>query len=184
MEWINMESKITLVGMKLQESSKFKGLKGYRKTWVNNSLKKLEAHPGFSTCLSDHWDDILKVATGDYKGLAEAVIKGADTKDMVTNEIRLKQSRADTDQIRVLYKAWSEDELKRDTCKVIQAPPEAKRDHEQITNIGDTHMYTAICLLEPKKVSPGKYTFIFGAQDDGWYYDSAVVNQVDIILEA
>ena len=145
------------------------------------TVAKVNSHPGLGTWFSDNWDDILlAIVPADAKSLAQSVAKGASKTSMARDVVNKGKFMPNYETIQVEFYARSEDNLKRDTCKVIQVPPQAIKKHEYFMQTSGKHRYMVAYSLSTKDLPTGIYSFIFGAQDDGWYYDVAAISQVDI----
>lgn len=91
------------------------------------------------------------------------------------------------DELRVVFRAESEDELKKKSClgKITFAddgvdPHETAS--EKLFKQGGTYVYVSRHSLPLNTMSPGDYLFTFGAQDDGWFNDVAVVSLLTLTI--
>ena len=81
------------------------------------------------------------------------------------------------DELTVWFHAWSDDDLKDETCKVVFAPPQANKFAEQRP---DTKHYDVGWTIPLYGLPSGPYVFSAGAQDRGWAFDVAVFAQLTI----
>jgi hypothetical protein len=83
------------------------------------------------------------------------------------------------DELRVVFRAESEDDLKdKSSIGVLThadgtADPNAIHSEQKFTQ-GGNNVYVSRFGLPLSVMTPGDYLFTFGAQDDGWFFDVAV----------
>lgn len=80
------------------------------------------------------------------------------------------------DEVEIIFKAWSEDDLKGSTCKTATAPTQARFMGETLT----THNYASRHIISVANQADTQYLFQFGAQDDGWWQDIAIFSDIQI----
>ncbi len=159
------------------------------KDYVNNS-----GHPGFGTWLKDSWKDmfnLIKNAIAAYfnSGAANYSEVYESVKNMLSNSGKsyfkkgsetFIEDKFSYDQIKVIFKAWSEDELKPNTCKLVSLPVGTGRLLSQKIK---KKSYEATLILDTSKMKANRtYRFIGGAQDIGLVHDVATISQLDIFF--
>jgi hypothetical protein len=80
------------------------------------------------------------------------------------------------DQVQVTFEAWSEDELKPNTCLVIFRPSVARI----VQQVREEKRYSVRMIMNVSELVTDMYTFAAGAQDDGWFHDIAITLRLDI----
>jgi hypothetical protein len=79
--------------------------------------------------------------------------------------------RVHPDEIRVVFRATSEDDLTGSLGRVEQSedlPDQQVRDNGEKK---EKHTYTRRFSVPLKTIAPGDYLFTFGSGDDGWFFD-------------
>jgi hypothetical protein len=117
--------------------------------------------PGLST------EDALKRARAIFSGSNKHYL-GRDNLSVVKD--------GSFDQIQVVFRAWSEDDLKKSTCQVVAVPAAA----QEVSRTLNDHLFEVAYNVPADRLGEGLSPFIFGAQDSGWFYDVAVSGELDL----
>jgi hypothetical protein len=157
----------------------------------NSEICIIDSHPGFFDAVS--LTDLHSVAASTYQllqgnftaagaailPLLRETFSGKNSIASATDHLTFQENgsflvngnRLHPDEIRVVYRATSEDDLTASFGQVNQS--EDVRD-PQIRNIGErseTHQFTCRFSIPLRTVTPGDYVFAFGSGDDGWFFD-------------
>jgi hypothetical protein len=123
-------------------------------------------------------DDYESLGKGALK-ILEKIWKGTEKKYMVKDCLTIKK-KDNYDHIYVILQAWSEDDLKLDTCNAKVLPSDKAKLVDQII---EKKFYKAKFLLKLSELEPNTvYEFIGGAQDDGWNFDVATVSSLELLF--
>jgi hypothetical protein len=174
----------------MQSEIRFQLLKAGRP--VANSgrtLARVVGHPGFADFFTDNLTAILETvgeAIGAYLGIpglstqdaikrARAVFSGSSKHYLGRDNLRVVRDGS-FEQIQVVFRAWSEDDLKKSTCQVVAVPPAA----QAVSRTLNDHLFEVAYNVPADQLGEGLSPFIFGAQDSGWFYDVAVSSELDL----
>lgn len=160
-------------------------LKNGVKLYPDEVIAKHDRHPGINFNWEAVWGLVVEAvealfgspgfSVDDSLNYAKNVFSGSDYQYVSKGTVHVRDdSGADT--IRVIFKAWSEDELKYDTCKTIAIPPQAVKFSETI----EEYFFGVVYDLKTNRLDPRMYTFSFGAQDDGWSNDVAISSIAEV----
>jgi hypothetical protein len=126
------------------------------------------------------------VDTGSAKKLLEDAFKGKDKfvklrSDVVLGERGLNGNAALLDEARILFRAWSEDDL---TKSFGEAEPVGRLKDlgERSFKNGDQNVYERGFGLPLSMVAPGSYALTFGSGDDGWYVDVGIGSTLSLVI--
>jgi hypothetical protein len=133
--------------------------------------------------------NIVRAADGDYSGILtqvegelkealgekNAIFSASDHLEFLrAGSYLVNGERVHPDEIRVVFKATSEDNI---TNSFGRADQPAGIWGEQIIDRGEdkqTHQYTCQFSIPLEKINPGEYIFTFASGDDGWLFDVGV----------
>ena len=157
----------------------------------NREICILNAEPGLFDAVS--WTDLAALATATYQALLgnwtaagaaslpllKKLYDGKNEIASATDHVTYLQhgsfvvngQRVHPDEIRVVFRATSEDDLTGSLGLVEQSedvPDQQVRDNGEKK---EKHMYTRRFSVPLKTIAPGDYLFTFGSGDDGWFYD-------------
>jgi hypothetical protein len=157
----------------------------------------VDGHPGIAEFAEANFVDLIRFvgegiaalfidnptlaqdAITSAKNIAGKVINGASKAYVASEKIEI--ASFDYDILELCFLAWSEDELKPETCQVIYAPKEAKQYSFHQPN---SKQFVSCYSLDPNMLFTGTYPFRFGAQDAGWYYKVAAISSLDMVFTA
>ena len=94
----------------------------------------------------------------------------------------LAGDRTTVDELRVVFRAWSEDDLTTSFGQVAQAdstPPSGIIDEGEQPFFGDGHgnnVYVHRFHVPLDRIPAGNYLFTFGSGDDGWFYKVGITS--------
>ncbi len=162
---------------------------------LSKDLAEVSGHPGIGEGIWGVGDEIvalvektIKIIYGgdDYAGAGKAAFEllkkiweGTDKKYIVKDSVTIKK-KDNYDYIYVILQAWSEDDLKSDTCEATALPSDKTKLVDQVI---EKNLYKAKFLLKPSDLEANTvFEFIGGAQDDGWYNDVAVVSNLELLF--
>lgn len=83
-------------------------------------------------------------------------------------------------ELRVVFRAWSDDDLTESLGQVFQDDnlPAEQVEHmgDQRFSQGDDNYFVSRWRFNVQNITPGEYGFNFSSGDDGWLYDVGVSN--------
>jgi hypothetical protein len=151
----------------------------------------LDTHPGFLQAVS--LTDLMSIVTSTYQLLngnyakagaailpmLKTVFKGKNTIGTAIHHLTYQQHgsfvvnghRVHPDEIRVVYRATSEDDLTQSFGRVDQSADTRARQIRDDGGKQEKHRYTHRFSIPLKTIAPGDYVLTFGSGDDGWFYD-------------
>jgi hypothetical protein len=157
----------------------------------NREICILDIHPGFLDGIS--LTDLISLATstyetveGNFEKAAAAILPvlkdlyaGKNVIGSTTDHLTYLQhgrfivngQPVHPDEIRVVFRATSEDTLTKSIGQVAQS---ADIHGTQIRDDGEMkqeHQYTRRFSIPLMTIAPGDYVFTFGSGDDGWFFD-------------
>jgi hypothetical protein len=157
----------------------------------NREICIIDTHPGLFDAVS--LTDLLSVATSTYQLLqgnftaAGAAIlpllretyNGKNTIASTTGHLTFQQdgsflvngNRLHPDEIRVVFRATSEDDLTTSFGRVDQSANVLGRQVRDNGEQSENHQYTRRFSIPLRTITPGDYIFTFGSGDDGWLFD-------------
>jgi len=147
-------------------------------------LAKHDQHPGFDW--GKLWDLVVESIKSYYTddpeeaiNAAKEIFKGSQQQYVANSLLPLFNfSNGGYDTIRIIFRAWSEDELKSSTCTSM-ASLQAIKVRENIQAKSYEVAYDINTKNLPHQTQ--NIHFMFGAQDDGWMNDTAICSILDIV---
>lgn len=168
------------------------GGRGYRVNVIDEHVGFIEGAEAIGKCLGNLLAGVYHGFSGqwaaianDVKGLYENVAKGGDKIATATSNT-VQQKGGQVNKISVVFKAFSEDEIKHTAFgKATPTAGVKKRgDIPEYFKRGDIYYYQCAFDLDLNAAPPGEYVFAFGACDDGWWSDIAVASTYSVFLNA
>jgi hypothetical protein len=169
-------------------------------------VNQVNEHPDIIDFFS--WDDLVSAikaairyfvgdrdgAESDAKKEAEDLLKrllsGNDHNVFRNSEISFRQGGAVqgidqvVDEVRLWFRAWSEDDLKQTSFGKVDDPSGQIRDlGERYFEQGDDKRYEHGFSLPLRTLPVGKYVFTFASRDEGWHYDVGVVSTLPVTVD-
>lgn len=157
----------------------------------NREICIIDSHPGLFDAVS--LTDLLSVATSTYQllegnftnagaailPLLREVYNGKNTIASTTDHLTFQQGesflengrRLRPDEIRVVFRATSEDDLTKSFGQVDQSADIQGRQIRDRGENKETHLYTRAFTIPLRIITPGDYIFTFGSGDDGVFFD-------------
>jgi hypothetical protein len=149
---------------------------------TRRELARVAGDPGLIEGAEAIGKVIKDVLGANYSGAvadaAQAIFSGSSKAYMAVDTLKMPLSVAG---IYMHFVAWSEDDLKSETCLVVSGGLPA---HARLINEWrGKKRYDVIYELPRSAMVEGeRYVFIAGAQDDGWFFDVAATSRADIFL--
>lgn len=130
---------------------------------------------------------LLPVLKTAYQGKDEIVAATAHESFPQGGRLVLGGRRTEVDELRVVFRAWSEDDLTASLGKVAQVdsnpnPQILDEGENPAFTQGSDHVYVHRFKVPLATIDPGDYLFTFGSGDDGWFFDVGVLSLLTLTI--
>jgi hypothetical protein len=130
---------------------------------------------------------LLPILKTTYQGKDEIAAATAHETFPQGGSLILAGDRTTVDELRVVFRAWSEDSLTASFGRVTQAdntPPSGIVDEGEkpVFTQGGDNVYVHRFHVPLDRIAPGDYLFTFGSGDDGWFYDVGVASVLTVTV--
>jgi hypothetical protein len=140
---------------------------------------------GFADAYGGKWGDLGNDSVNFLKDLTkgENVQKGVSGKAVWWQGGEVDPSTILADEVRILYRAWSDDSLtSAHDVKITPVPPTAPPVQDLgVTLLNDNNYHRAFQLRLDNR-GPGGLLIAAGAGDSGWHFSAAILTALSIVL--